>query len=272
LSINDPRLADPADVKRLDPGSDGSADHVSVQLYAVRRFLAEDVDATLGRVAALGFREVEAFDLLSFLDEFREGLPRHGLTAPTAHVGLLGKADLDRVVDAAVELGIGTLIQPWTEPARWESAAGIRQLSTDLNVVAARVAGRGVRVGYHNHHFELASMLDGRHALEVFADQLSPDIVLEVDTYWAFAGGVDVPELLRRLRDRVVALHVKDGDGSLDPMRQVGVGSGALPIREIVAAAPRARRVIELDDTAGDMWEALRASRAFLLGLDGGRG
>jgi len=269
--MNDRGLADPDDAERRDPGSDDPVAHLAVQLYAVRRFLAEDVDATLGRLAALGFREVEAFDLLSFRDGLREGLPRHGLSAPAAHVGLLGSADLDDILGAAVELGIGTLIQPWTEPTRWDSAAGVRQLSTDLNAVAARAAGRGVRVGYHNHHFELASMLGGRHALEVFADQVSPDIVLEVDTYWAFAGGADVPDLLRRLGDRVAALHIKDGDGSLDPMRQVAVGSGSLPIRDIVAAAPGALRVIELDDTAGDMWEAVRASRAFLLGLDGRR-
>ena len=77
-------------------------------------------------------------------------------------------------------------------------------------------------------------------------------------------GGADVPALLRRLGDRVVAIHVKDGDGSLDPARQVAVGSGTLPIRDIVAAAPTALCVVELDDTAGDMFEALRASRAFL--------
>jgi hypothetical protein len=28
---------------------------------------------------------------------------------------------------------------------------------------------------------------------------------------------------------------------------------------------------VELDDTAGDLFEAVRASREFLLGLDGGR-
>ena len=34
----------------------------SVQLYTVRAALAEDVDATLGRLAGIGFRRVEPFD------------------------------------------------------------------------------------------------------------------------------------------------------------------------------------------------------------------
>ena len=69
-------------------------------------------------------------------------------------------------------------------------------------------------------------MIDGRHGLEVLAEQLDPAVVLEVDTYWAYVGGADVPALLERLGDRVVALHIKDGDGSLDNKKQVPVGSG----------------------------------------------
>ena len=244
---------------------------LSVQLWAVREWLAQDTDGTLARLAGLGFRQVEPYELLTFREQLRDGLPRHGLAAPTAHVGLFG-ADLDEVFDAAAELGIGILIQPWVEPARWQSEARVRALAIEVNTVAERAAARGLRIGYHNHHFELESRIGDRHALEVFAELLAPEVVLEVDTYWAYAGGADVPALLGRLGERVIAIHVKDGDGSLDPTRQVAVGSGSLPIRDIVAAAPAALHVVELDATAGDMFEAIRASRAFLLGRSGAAG
>jgi sugar phosphate isomerase/epimerase len=94
-------------------------------------------------------------------------------------------------------------------------------------------------------------------------------VVLEVDTYWAYAGGADVPALLKRLGDRVVALHLKDGDGSLDTSKQVAVGSGVLPVRDIIEAAPDALRVVELDDSETDLLEAVRASREFLLAEQG---
>ena len=253
----------------VDPAAEEySVTELSVQLWPVRESLAKDVEGTLARLAGFGFRQVEPFDLLTFRARLRDALPRHGLVAPTAHVGLFGP-DLDEVFDAAAELGIGTLIQPWVEPARWQSEEGVRALATELNAVAERAAGRNTRIGYHNHHFELESKIGDRHALEVFADLLDSEVVLEVDTYWAYAGGADVPALLGRLGERVIAVHVKDGDGGLDPATQVAVGSGSLPIWDIVDAAPTALRVVELDATAGDIFEAIRASRAFLLGRSG---
>ena len=169
---------------------------------------------------------------------------------PTAHGGFLD-ADRDEVFSAAADLGVQTLVQPYVDPARWQDPADVAAIADGLNQAAVTAAGYGLRVGYHNHHFELESKFDGRHALEVLADQLDPEVVLEVDTYWAYAGGADVPALLARLGDRVVALHVKDGDGTLNTKAQTAVGSGSLPVLDILAAAPHALRVVELDDTEG---------------------
>jgi len=237
---------------------------LSVQLYTVRDALAQDFDGTLGKLASFGFTHVEPYALLNFADELRRGLDRRGLTAPTAHVHLLGE-DQDAICALAAELGIQTIIEPYVDPARWESEADISQIATELNAAAERAAASDLKVGYHNHHFELESKISGVHALEVFADRLAPEVVLEVDTYWAYAGGADVPALLKRLGERGVALHLKDGDGSLDTRKQVPLGSGVVPVWEIVDAAPEALRVVELDDSETDLLEAVRAGREFLL-------
>jgi sugar phosphate isomerase/epimerase len=237
---------------------------LSVQLYTVRDALAEDFDGTLGKLASFGFTHVEPFALLNFADELRLGLDRSGLTAPTAHVHLLGE-DQDAICALAAELRIQTIIEPSVDPARWESEADISEIATELNAAAERAAASDLKVGYHNHHFELESKISGVHALEVFADRLAPEVVLEVDTYWAYAGGADVPALLKRLGERVVALHLKDGDGSLDTSKQVPLGSGVVPVWDIVDAAPEALRVVELDDSETDLLEAVRAGREFLL-------
>jgi len=239
-----------------------SQQDLSVQLYTVRNALAEDYDGTLERIAGYGYTQVEPFGFVNFLDGLRK-LGQHGLSAPTAHVGLV-TGDQDAIFAAATELGIQTVIEPHVPVDRWQTEDSIKQIADDLNAAATKAAGHGLSVGYHNHAFELESVFDGRHGLEILADHLAPEVGLEVDTYWAHAGGADVPALLRRLGERVVALHVKDGDGSLDTKKQVAVGSGSLPVWDYIAVAPDALRVVELDDSAGDLLEAVRDSRVYL--------
>jgi sugar phosphate isomerase/epimerase len=237
---------------------------LSVQLYTLREALAADTDRVLGELAELGFRQVEPYGMPQTAASLQPALARYDLTAPTAHGGFLD-GNSDEAFAAARDLGVQTLIQPFIDPSRWQDAASVTALAEGLNDAAGTAASYGLRVGYHNHHFELESQIDGRHALEVLADQLDPAVVLELDTYWAYAGGADVPALLGRLGDRVVALHVKDGDGSLNTKAQTAVGSGTLPVLDFLAAAPDALRVVELDDTEGDRMAAVAASREYLL-------
>ena len=129
---------------------------LSVQLYAVRNALAQDFDGTLSKLAAFGFTQVEPFALVNFADELRSGLPKTGLTAPTAHVHLLGE-DSDAICELAAELGIQTIIEPYVDPSRWQSEPDVSEIARELNEVATKAAGYGLRVGYHNHHFELES-------------------------------------------------------------------------------------------------------------------
>lgn len=242
-----------------------SAHNLSVQLYTVRDALAVDFHQTLARLAGFGYTQVEPFKLEVYAKALAAGLKKHRLSAPTAHVSLLQVDDLEEVFAAATSLGIGTVIDPHTDPARWHSADDVRQIATELNAVAERAAGHGLTVGYHNHHFELESMIDGRHALEVLADHLAPEVVLQVDTYWAAAAGADVPALLGRLGSRVVSIHIKDGDGSLDPTSQTGVGDGVLPVWDYIEAAQHIKvGVVELDDTSGDVFEAVERSFGYL--------
>jgi sugar phosphate isomerase/epimerase len=235
---------------------------LSVQLYTVRNALAEDFDGTLVQIAGFGYTQVEPFQFVNFLDGLRN-LGKHGLSAPTTHVGLLS-GDQDAIFAAAKELGIETVIDPHVPAERWQSEEDIKQIAAELSAAAEKAAGYGLKVGYHNHAFELESVIGGKHGLEILADNLAPEVGLEVDTYWAYAGGADVPALLRRLGDRVFALHVKDGDGSMDTKKQVAVGSGSLPVWDFLDAAPDALRVVELDDSSGDLLEAVRDSRAYL--------
>ena len=236
---------------------------VSVQLYTVREALAEDPAATFARLAEIGYRSVELFAFVERAGEFADLLAATGLTAPSAHASLVDQ-DVVPVFEAARALGISTVIDPFTDQARWTSAEGIAAIAAELNRVSAIAADLGITVGYHNHQFELEADIDGTTGLEVLADLLDPAVVLELDTYWAAVGGADPVALLGRLGQRVRLIHVKDGDVSMTTTNQTAVGAGRMPVLDILAAAPQARRVVELDDFAGDMFDAIADSAAYL--------
>lgn len=239
---------------------------LSVQLYTLREALAEDQAGTLARLADAGFTQVEPFGIAS-TSGLGEDLAAAGLTAPTAHQGFIGQGTIGDVADTAAALGIRTVIDPFVAPERWTRAEDIEETARSLNEAVPIAAERGITVGYHNHAHELEHVVGGVSALEYFAGLLDPAVILEIDTYWAAVGGVDPVTLLQRLGDRVAAIHVKDGPVTPETSDQVAVGQGALDIPAILAAAPDALRVIELDDSRGDRFQAVVDSRAYLLGL-----
>lgn len=238
---------------------------ISVQLYSVRESFAVDPAGTLARLADIGFTQVEPYGLAEHAAVLRTALPEHGLTAPTAHAKLIG-VDQDEVFAAAVACGVGVVIDPFVPPEQWQAESDIAATAAALNSAAKRAAEHGITVGYHNHWWELQTSFGGRSALELFAAQLDPELVLEVDTYWAAAGGADAPALLRELGGQVHALHVKDGDLATDASGQVPAGQGRVPVADVLAAAPNALRVVEFDAYDGDMFDGLAASYAYVTG------
>ncbi len=242
---------------------------LSVQLYSVREPFGRDPGGTLARLAGIGLRRVEPFELVERAVVLERTLPASGLVAPTAHAHVVGVADPAEVFEVAAALGVGTVIEPMVDPARWTGRAGVEEVAAELTELAGVAAGHGLRLGYHNHWFELESVLAGRTALEVFAAALGPAVVLEVDTYWAAVGGQDVPTLLRRLGDRVRALHLKDGPVDRDDRAQQPLGAGSMPVAAVVAAAPAVEvPVLEFDAYAGDIFDGIAASYAFARTLE----
>ncbi|WP_213816694.1 sugar phosphate isomerase/epimerase [Glaciihabitans sp. dw_435] len=240
---------------------------LSVQLYTVREALSGDLPGTLKRIADLGFTNVELYGFADRADEYSELLPGLGLSAPTGHARLVGE-DLAPIFAAAKKIGITTVIDPHIDRELWTTRDDVANSAAQINEIAAAGAAEGLTIGYHNHWWETENLIEGKPALEVFAEYLDPAVILEVDTYWAEVGGAPAAALLERLGSRVTAIHVKDGAVNQNDKEQVAVGSGKIGVLDILAAAPEALRVVELDDFDGDVFDALRDSYAYLTAND----
>jgi sugar phosphate isomerase/epimerase len=229
---------------------------LAVQLYSVRDDIGPDaLPATLRRLAALGFTHVEPYDILSDTEGLAAALESSGLRAVTAHAKIT-ELDTDAVLAAATRLGVETVIVPWVRPASIATREGIEALAAAINESAVFAAGRGIRVGYHNHDFEFAQKVDGVAAYEVLVDLLDPAVVLELDTYWAAVGGADVTELIPRLGDRVRFLHVKHDDENPFDIADV------LPLARSLELA-----VVEVVVHEGDVFPLVEENAAYFLGL-----
>lgn len=266
----------------------------SVQLYTLAKEFSADMQGSLDKLAAIGLRNVEAFDFVGRPAEIRAALDASGLVSPTGHAPLLtdelwtpdGSIPTpapEVVFEAAAQIGMQTVIDPFVAPERWLTEAGVLDIAERLNALIETAVSFGLSVGYHNHAQEFVASFDGVSAYERFVALTDERVQLELDLFWALTGGQDVPALVARLGDRLTAVHVKDGvvpavnpwapeaadlagSGELD---QRHAGTGDVPLAAALKAATNVRyAVIEYDKAPGDVFEDVAASLTFL--KDGG--
>lgn len=216
-------------------------ERVGLQLYTLRTPFAADPLGTLGRVAEIGYREVEyggsGYEAMDHA-ALRRRMDGLGLTAPSIHVPyatMLAKPDA--ATDMARTLGAGTLVVPYIDkplraPDAWPGVVA------NLNRFGERAATAGLGFAYHNHDFEFTERVSGRSLYDVLLAERDPALVkLELDLYWAVHAGQDPRALIRRLSGQIFSYHVKDRrrDGSM-----ASVGVGAIDFASIFALNPLA--------------------------------
>ena len=220
---------------------DDRLDRIGIQLYTVRRDMERDFEGTLARVAQIGYREVEFAGYYGrSATDVRAILARVGLTAPASHVGLADfRRDVDGVIAMASGIGASYLVVPWLDESQRRTLDDYRRIGQELNRIGEKVRAAGMRLGYHNHDFELARM-DGRLPLDVLLEEADPNlVVLELDLYWAVKGGVDPIAYFAKYPGRIQLVHVKDSAGAPEH-RQVDVGKGTINFAQIFARREQA--------------------------------
>lgn len=253
---------------------------LSVQLYSVHESLAADRPGTLDRLAGLGYRYVEPFalgywntpadELASTARALRADLDTAGLAVSSVHTAVPADSQ-SALVEVCRILGTDTAFVPIPflvegfDGQTFEDRDAVTVFAGRLNSASRELAGAGIRLGYHNHHFEWSQLPDGASAFDVLWDLLDPDILAEVDVYWAAVAGQDPAEVLARLGDRAVAAHLKDGPAALDTP-QTALGTGDVDIPAALRAGAHLRwHITEIDHTEADRFDLLAANRRILL-------
>jgi len=249
---------------------------VAVQLYTIREAIAKDFRGSLKRLADLGFRNVETafWPKTVTVQTAADTLTEFGLGVTSCHVDIPTRDNIANLVNTAKAYHCKNLIwHGWPEDKRYSSLEGTKELIGIYKESNRLAKDNGLRFGLHNHWWEYRNHVGGKLVYEVLNEELDHDIFFETDVYWVKVAGQDPAAILRKLRNRVRFIHIKDGPAVFndklikdepDPMTPVGQGS--LDIPGIVGAcSPDVEwMIIELDKSAIDVYAALKQSRDYL--------
>lgn len=245
---------------------------VAVQLYTLRS-LDAPLPELLDRVGEAGYDGVEfAYRAReSPVEDVVAALDRNDLDAASAHVPIEAledapaealEAEFDETVELYDRLGVDTLVIPWLDAEHFEDAAGVDAVATRLDDLAAALHPEEVRLAYHNHDQEFATV-DGAPAVERLLARTDDLVEFEVDVGWTLVGGTDPAALIDRHADRITHIHAADTD--IDRGQSVALGEGDVDVDAVVASARNADAewlVYEHDDPADPIASIEQGARA----------
>lgn len=248
---------------------------IGLQLWTIREMIEKDLPGTLEQIAEIGFKGVEtAFwpEGVS-LEQGAKALEQAGLSVFSIHAELPIGENRSLFTEMADAYQCKRLVwHGWPEDKRYRTLAGTQELANIYEESAALAGEHGLTFGLHNHWWEFEKMEDADTTpFEWLLAELSEEIFFELDTYWAKVAGRDPAQLMATWGKRAPLLHIKDGPAKHgEPM--VAVGSGVQDFPAIAAAGSGAIEwmIVEMDECATDMMEAVKQSYAYL--LDNGLG
>lgn len=270
---------------------------VGIQLYSVRNHMEKDPIGTIRHVAEAGYRYIEVANHQADKDhgvgfgapakEIKKVLEATGARIVSAHIFPLNREVLKPVLEYFSELGAAYLVAPMDFFA---DKAEVLAKCEVYNEMAGLCAESGIKFLYHNHFQEFRT-LDGETIFDLIMEHTDPALVgAELDTYWAVRGGQDPIALLNKYGERMRLIHQKDFPaaekgrlnlidavekggitvdmdyfvGVVSPATFTEIGTGILPIQEIIDAGNRACKtdyiILEQDFSRYDEYESIRIS------------
>lgn len=251
---------------------------IGLQLYSVRNLLPKDFEGTLQKLAAAGYKEMEAagyFDKTAA--DFGNALQKAGLKCVSTHHQLMQlKTQFDQLIEYGQAIGLEYIICSSANVHRDPTRKGElnlddwRYVADQFNAIGAKVKAAGMTFGYHNHVVEFETE-NGIVFFDELLKRTDPNLVkFQMDCGWVVGGGHNPVDYLTKFPERFPLLHVKDmvkqPDGKL---RNVVMGKGFIDYKPIFRAATGLKHYfIEQEEFEGDPMTELREDADFMKKLD----
>ncbi len=209
---------------------------LGLQLYSLRDSFKADVPATLDKVKAFGFNDVETASTYGLgAEKLLAMLKERGLNPVSGHFQYDAMTkDLAGAVAEAKALGLKYAVCPWIpheEGVFGEPEA--KKAAADFNTFGEAFKAAGVTFAYHCHGYEFKPITEGgsETAFDVLMRETKPEWVsFEMDVFWVTSPGQDPTKLLAKYGSRWALMHLKD----MRKGAKTGVYTGHAPLTDDV--------------------------------------
>ena len=165
-------------------------------------------------IKELGFSSVELLpvDLDNDVEDIKKWLAETGLEVTSVH-----SKPTEEIVKKLAAIGGKAVV--WAGTPFCNKAEAI-EVANELEAMAEMAEPYGIKVGYHNHSQEFY-FDEGKSLLEHLLDNGSK-FFSQLDCGWAQNGGMYPPYFIRKYKNRIISIHVKENCKV--------VGPGGLPV------------------------------------------
>jgi sugar phosphate isomerase/epimerase len=237
---------------------------IGLQLYTVRDHVAEHMEETLRKVAAMGYEGIEVGGSFGEMDSgsMKRLCDELKLKVIAMHASIDAlQNNFDKTVEDALLLDTKYVIIAWSGE-EYRSREGALTLAKILNEQGAKLNSSGLQLLYHNHDFEFVKY-DGETMFDILLSNTDANLVkAEVDSFWVQKGGGNAADFIRQHKGRVPLVHIKDmTNDERETFAEIGEGKMNWP--EIFAASEEGdvyAYVVEQDKCEREPLESIQIS------------
>ena len=237
---------------------------IGAQLYTLRNFCktAEDLDKSFAKLHKIGYKTIQVSGIGPIPAKVvKETADKYGLQIVCTHRSIEDFRDnLHQIIEDHKTMdckiaGLGYMPLAYKED--------LDTFFEIVNIAAKKLKEEGLQFAYHNHAFEFEKY-DGKYLMDILIEKTDPDeFKFIVDTYWLAIGGQNPAEFIKKLGDRVAAVHFKDLAMDHNTAIMSEVMEGNLDWDSIFAACEECGAqyaLVEQDECRRDPFESMEIS------------
>ena len=230
---------------------------VGIQLYTVRDDMKKDPEGTLKKLAAIGYKYVEAAGYADrkfygySIPDFKKLLKATGLKMESGH-SFLGSEQWDKStndftdewkhsIEDAAAVGMKYLISPGVDEGLCKTMDSFRHYMNMFDKTGELCKKSGIHFAFHNEDYEFNHRLDGKLIYDLILQTTNNNLVWQqIDIGNMYEPGGRALHFLKEYPGRFFSMHVKDEmkrdspgpDGKL--YENTVLGKGVMPVKEII--------------------------------------